>query len=335
MSVFDNYKSNISSNGYTERERIINRAKYDLKTKAFKSPAYKEILVNGKKQFVIMKRSDNFGEKFINCMPDEFVKLGDYIEWKNGHYIVSDSNIDDDISLKATIIRCNRLFKWQDPKTFQIKERWAAMYRPYASSSFGDKIIQISNREFKVYVPYDKDTINVPLNTRFILEDIGEEPKVYEIVSIDVNSRFFSDEEGGCIIWNIKQAQFNSENDNTEDRISNYKEPCSEKQDENEDIVGIIKYIGNDTLKVDGSYKKFSYEFFDKNKNKIDNLPKEDINWVIEYEDNEHIISLVDNNNSLKIKITKGAILGSTVKIHLLYKTKHYAQAQLKVVNII
>lgn len=338
MGVFDTYKTAICSVGNTERERIINRAKYDLNTKALKSPACKEVLVNGEKRFVIMKRSDNFGEIFINCMPDETVKLGDYVEWKNGHYIVSDSKIDDDISLRATIIRCNRIFRWQDPKTLSINERWAAMYRPYSSSSFGDKVIQISNREFKVYVPYDKDTANVSLGTRFLLEDISGEPKVYEITTIDVNSKVFYDEEGGYIVWNVQQAQYNPDNDNSENRISNYKEPCGEENKNNneENISATIKYLGNDTLKINGSYKRFSYEFIDNASNEIiKDLSNEDISWNVEYENSEYISVTIDSNNDLKIKIIQGATPGSIVKIHLLYKSKHYAQLQLKVVNII
>ena len=326
--MFDNYKSRINSLGVTNRDRIINRAKHDLLSKAPSSPDYKKIKVNGEERFVMMHRSDTVGEKFINCMPNEIVKFGDYVEWEGMHFLVTNTYLDDDITLRAVITRCNRIFRWQDPVTLQINERWGVMYRPYNSSSFGDEKLQVSDREFKVYVAYDEDTAKVDLGTRFILEHIGNSYKVYEITCVDIDSRVYEDDNGGYIIWNIEQAQYNPEIDNIETMISNYQKPY-QKQTLTDTVSVKITHLGDETVKIGGSYKRFSYEFITTEK-----PSKEIVKWELKYDDPEHIDYVLENND-IKIKALAGAKVNSEITLILTINDIQYAQLQIKVVNII
>lgn len=331
MDIFSDYQNMISVSGDRKRDRIINRAKHDLYTKAPASPDYKLVKVNGEERYVLMHRSDTFGERFINCMPNDMVKIGDYVEWKDGFYLVTNSYYDDDISLRATITKCNRVFKWQDPKTLQINERWAVMYRPYTANSFGDKKLEVSDREFKVYVAYDEDTCKVDIGKRFILENIAGDYKVYEIIAVDHNSHAYEEEKTGYIVWNIEQAQFNPDIDNIEVGISDYQEPYN-KVTVVDKIFSKINHLGDETLKIGGSFKRFKYELENiENKEAVEDIIPV---WEVEYDDMSSIEINYDDKD-IRIKALSTAEVNSILTLSLKYNEEVISQLKLKVVNII
>lgn len=154
--------------------------------------------------------------------PGETFNIGDIIYYNTLHWLVTDVNFHDDLNRSGSMVRCNRQIRWQNRNTGEIVERWCLATKPYTSNIQDGTAISISNREFKVQVAYDAETILVGLDRRFLLEVIDGQPKAYQVTSVDTLSNRYQDAEGGFLVWNLTQCEYDPMRDNAELMIADY-----------------------------------------------------------------------------------------------------------------
>lgn len=225
MINWDLYAKQLQHKGMTSRDRIISREKEALIAQFEKAPSAKNTLVDGELKKMIVSSTQVLNEKTFVLMPGDTIKIGDIVVWENLHWLVVELDFDNTIAYKGRIAQCNRQIRWQNPVTKDIIERWCLMTKPYTSNVTNGTQVSVSNREYKVQIPYDDETKLVDLDKRFMLEIIDGKPRTYSCTSVDQQTNVYQDLENGFIVWNLSQDEAGRPGDNAELMICDYVEP--------------------------------------------------------------------------------------------------------------
>lgn len=222
MINWDLYAKQLQHKGMTSRDRIISREKEALIAQFEKAPSAKNTLVDGELKKMIVSSTQVLNEKTFVLMPGDTIKIGDIVVWENLHWLVVELDFDNTIAYKGRIAQCNRQIRWQNPVTKDIIERWCLMTKPYTSNVTNGTQINVSNREYKVQIPYDDETKLVDLDKRFMLELINGKPRTYSCTSVDQQTNVYQDLENGFIVWNLSQDEACHPNDNVDLMVCDY-----------------------------------------------------------------------------------------------------------------
>lgn len=225
MINWDLYAKQLQHKGMTSRDRIISREKEALIAQFEKAPSAKNTLVDGELKKMIVSSTQALNEKTFVLMPGDTIKIGDIVVWENLHWLVVELDFDNTIAYKGRIAQCNRQIRWQNPVTKDVIERWCLMTKPYTSNVTNGTQVSVSNREYKVQIPYDDETKLVDLDKRFMLEIIDGKPRTYSCTSVDQQTNVYQDLENGFIVWNLSQDEAGRPGDNAELMICDYVEP--------------------------------------------------------------------------------------------------------------
>ena len=222
MINWDLYQQQLQHSGATARDRLIAREQDALRKQFAHAPAAKTAVVDGKPKPMIVKSTQALNEKTFILMPGDTIKIGDIVVWANLHWLVVELDFDNTITYKGRLAQCNRQIRWQNPETREILERWCLITKPYTSNVTNGMQVSLSNREFKVQVPYDAETKLVDLDKRFMLELIDGKSRTYSCTSVDQQTNVYQDLENGFIVWNLSQDEAGHPGDNAELMICDY-----------------------------------------------------------------------------------------------------------------
>lgn len=245
MINWDLYAKQLQHKGVTSRDRIISREKEALIAQFEKAPSAKNTLVDGELKKMIVSSTQVLNEKTFVLMPGDTIKIGDIVVWENLHWLVVELDFDNTIAYKGRISQCNRQIRWQNPATKDIIERWCLMTKPYTSNVTNGTQISVSNREYKVQIPYDDETKLVDLDKRFMLELINGKPRTYSCTSVDQQTNVYQDLENGFIVWNLSQDEACHPNDNIDLMVCDYVQ-----SDEGQENPNIYTISGMDILRA-------------------------------------------------------------------------------------
>ena len=214
---------------------------------------YEVIRNDIEQQFIIAPSHADKSKCTIFPRPDEALNMGDIIYWHGIHWLVTDIDFSDSITHSGIMERCNRTICWQNPETKEIIERWCIAEKPYTSNIDKGEEVNTSNREFKVRIPYDAETSLVDIDKRFLLEKIAGRAKAYKCTCVDTVTNKYQDIDGGFLIWNLTQAEYNDEADNDELMIADYIEPEAV-------VIGSVDvdYYGEPVIRAGGTAKTFT-----------------------------------------------------------------------------
>lgn len=260
--LFDTYKKRMQLYGETPRDNWISLGKRNLLELAPHSPAYKLVDIDGVEEHLLIVSRDEPNEKTIRAMPGRSFKVGQIVTWKTTHWLITQKDEDDEISMRGKIEQCNRMLKWQNSKTGEIIERWCTAEKPYYSNLFEDREMSISTREFKIQLPYDSETARIGLDKRFMLDEIDGEPKTYRVTSVDaITERFDRDgESSGFLILNVSQDLYNPATDNKELGICNYYDASTIIEQPTGVNRCSIVYKGKPSIRYGGSFKLMHFQ---------------------------------------------------------------------------
>ena len=268
MTTWDIYESRLLKPGKQQRDRILGREIDAIRRKYMASPSLKVIVVENRnrKQSVLIHSTDIPSEKTFNTLPGETMSIGDIIEWNGMHWLVTQIDFDDEITRSGRIVQCNRKIRWQNKNTGAIVERWCLATKPYSSNIAEGLAIATSNREFKIQVTYDDETMMIDLDRRFLLEKINGTPKAYQVTSVDTITNRYEESDGGFLVWNMKQCEYNSVTDNADMMIADYCGLCvmpddDEDTGETEDLLR-CEIDGSDIVRC-GRSRTYTPVFFD------------------------------------------------------------------------
>lgn len=224
MNSWDIYETRLLIPGREQRDRSIGREIEAVRRKYMASPSLKTVMVEtaAREQYLLVHTTDIPSEKTFNTLPGETMSIGDIILWNNFHWLVTQIDFDDEITRSGRMIQCNRQIRWQNKKTGDIIERWCLATKPYTSNISEGLAIATSNREFKIQLTYDSESMLVDLDRRFLLEIIDGTPKAYQVTSVDTVTNRYQEADGGFLVWNLKQCEYNSVTDNAELMLADY-----------------------------------------------------------------------------------------------------------------
>ena len=330
------YNNFIKHDGETQRDRTINRTKKDIAKMIKHSPAYKQVLIDGKPQEVaIISSSTELDTKKITSMPNETINIGSIVEWNNEHWIVYDNDCEDVIYQRGLMYRCNVYLKWQNEKG-EIIGRYG-----YISDStkqgegltHRSDVMNLINQFYKGYFPLDNETIKIRRDKRFLIDIDNEIPDAYIVTNRktmpynfnaeDISDSYELNTKDHLIIFMFSQCERNEEKDNFELMIADYFEP-------NELVQNNGIYIGGEpSVKLGGTFKKFNIE------NNVNNI---NLSWNITYFENQEkyfdVRYNIDNSIEIKAKYNE-SLLDTQFKLSLLDENNNIiSELYVKVVNL-
>lgn len=182
-----------------------------------------DVLRNGERQDFIIVPTDSGCNLWAR--PGETLNIGDIIFFNALHWLVTDIQFGDSLARRGSMVRCNRKIRWQNQRTGEIVERWCLAEKPYSTNVADGLTIGTSTREYKIRIPYDEETMQVDLDRRFLLEVIAGVPRAYKLTSTDTVTNRYVDIDGGFLVWNMEQTEYNPLVDNADFMIANYFEP--------------------------------------------------------------------------------------------------------------
>ncbi|MEG1502110.1 MAG: hypothetical protein RR370_01835 [Synergistaceae bacterium] len=333
------YEDKLRVHGGTKRDRNIYRTKHTLHTKILNSSACKQVKIDDRPGHLIILSTDSTIKKNIYALPGDFLYLGSIILWNKSHWIVTEVDKDDDVMINGSMEMCNMELSWQNHITGKIHTRWATVQKPYSSNVDNHPVISVSKREYQVQLSYDAESSLIDVDKRFVLQQIGNEPKTYRCTSVDNITERFDHEDGlkGFLVLNLTQDQYNSDVDNKELGICNYvkiKNGCNNSPEVKQNNYKIT-YKGNPEVKIGGTKKKFSYQITDINNNLI-KMPNEQIQWNVAIADNkEKALNISYEGNDIYIEATNDNLLVGVFFVLSLYKgSEQIDSLTVKVVSL-
>lgn len=340
---WDLYKTALTVNGDTRRERAIYEAQRSVSKRSSRSPAYKTVLIDGEEQNVVITSTSELTSKKINALPNEKIYAGSIVLWNNRHWIINYVDCEDEIYQRGTMLECNIYLKWQNSEGKILgRYGYSEDITQYATGVVEGKIINSLELNYKIQLPLDKDTVLLRRGKRFLIDVFTAEPNAYILTNRNVVSMNFNPEDidenyefngkDKVLMLTLSQTQL-SQKDNVKLMIADYfeKEP--------DPVVPVgecsILYKGKPEIKLGGNFKLFTYQFKDSKGDVVSDItPIWSVTSSIgKYEDK----ILIENvNEGIKIKVPDIAeMLFSQIKIELSDETGTYhSELFVKVVNL-
>lgn len=305
------YREMLRADGPTQRDRIINKAIHDANHLAPISPSYKDVTIDDVPRKLNIISSTVMNQKIIHTLPGEDFTIGSIVYWSNSHWLITERDAEDDITVRGRIQICQKQIKWQDDSTSEIRSLWATVEKPYYSNLEENKLMSYSTREFRIQMPFDEYSANLNIGKRLMLEIINGVPKTYRITSVDqMTGRIdYNGEQVGFLSFNVEQDLYNPETDNAEKMICDYV-PIDDTDTNTPDVVEppkddsepeyqlSIDFTGAPTIQTGGLGKLFTA--------KIDGEVCEAADWTLtgnHVPDEIHFKNSADSVSNSKCKV--------------------------------
>lgn len=305
------YREMLDLNGPTQRDRIINKSVHDQNKLAPVSPSYKDVTIDDIPRKLNIISSTVMKQKIIHTLPGEDFAIGSIVYWSKSHWLITERDAEDEITVRGRIQICQKQITWQDDNTYEIRSLWATVEKPYYSNLEENKTLSYSTREFRIQMPFDEYSANLNIGKRLMLEIVNGVPKTYRITSIDqMTSRIdYNGEQVGFLSFNVEQDLYNPDTDNAEKMICDYV-PIDDTEEDPPEIVYppveddtseyelSIDFTGAPTIQTGGFGKLFTA--------KIDGEICEEAVWTLtgDYVSDEiHFKNAADSVSNAKCKV--------------------------------
>lgn len=258
---FGSYEAILRIAGGSKRERVIRKSMADTNHYAPDSPAYKSVEIEGVHHSMMIISSTVTNQKIIRSMPGDDFEIGKIMLWSKSHWLITERDADDEITVRGKIELCNRSIQWQNDKTKEIITRWAVVDKPYFSNLNENNLMTLSSREFQIKIPYDEESSLIDIGKRLMLEEINGNPKTYRVTCVDAMTERYdrNDEQTGFLTLNLEQDQYDYTTDDKDHMICDYEMP----HDVSEGSIK-INFLGDPKIRLCGRGKLFTAKINEK-----------------------------------------------------------------------
>lgn len=213
---WDLYETRLGISGNTQRDRNINKLKSDINSKIISSPFYQAVTYNEETStsyLIILETDDDYIKK-INSLPSESFAIGDIVNWKNQHWLITSVDCDDTVDISGEMYQCNYNLKFLD-----VDGHPASRYCFVENATQNTSGIKTTNAEvqmtlgaarYTIKLAFDAETILLIRDRRLLIDGIA-----YKITHTDRVSNL------GCIILTLGEDAICSD-DNLTLGIANY-----------------------------------------------------------------------------------------------------------------
>lgn len=342
------YNESLTVQGETRRDRVIAQTQRIINRRTVNSPAYKRVMIDGVSQNVVITSSTEFYHKKINALPNEQIYAGGIVEWNNKHFIITGTDVEDEIYQRGEMYQCNVYLKWQNEKGKIIgRYGYSEDLSQFATGIVESKVMMNIEQVFRIQFPVDEETIKLRRDKRFLMDIVSDEPNAYVLTNRNVINANYSptdisydeDEEAPefdgrnkILMLTLSQTQL-SEKDNCHLMIADYVEPSMIGEQAVTNGTCSIIYTGQPTIKVGGSNKKFSVEFTDSDGNSLNLSPVWSVTALPKFENK---FTITQEENWIKIKADNDLnMIGSQILLKVSDSEGDYeAELYVKVVSL-
>lgn len=171
MAYIDDYKMLLKKQGKTQRDRHINYLRYDIGQYASSNPAYKQIEVDGNRMNVVVNSQNDYTIKEIVTMPGERVPFGSIVTFSNAPWIVTSTDIDDEIYSRSMMYLCNCKLKWKGKDGIIYSyDGYAEDATKYSEGVEATQYLRIAEFQIKVKVHVDEISSLIMRDMRFVID---------------------------------------------------------------------------------------------------------------------------------------------------------------------
>lgn len=307
----------IQHKGTTVRDRLINNTLDSCKKLSINSPNYHEIIINDNKIGVMILETDEFNVKEFISYEYKDIYSGEYVEWDNSYWLITDADFNSELSRHCKMQRCNNILSWQNPITKKIVQRRYIADTAYTmdiNPVYNRNYIPTSNKVFRIILPRDEETLLIDLDRRFLLDMANNQPQAYKVIGVNSLSKFVDNGDiGGCIVVDLEHEHYNSATDNGNLMIADYVENFDIEDDVSSRKSNIV---GSNTLKIGGIAKTFKAEFFEED-GFTENTAVQ-AKWSIDCDsETEKFVTYNIDGNSVVVQIKDGLNHQSVINLTL------------------
>ena len=188
-------------------------------------------------------------------------------------WICVESNNRHDVERTGMVEECNYLLRWQNPRTFEIHERWSSVRDPY-SLALDERARHLvtGNAKYSIKLPHDSETELFHVDRRFLIDMANNAPIPYAIIKYDAITNKYAARGEGFTVLTMRESQVEND-DNWELMIANYADP-SKMPPVSRPVEGScrIDFRGLPMVRVGGTPKSFYALLFDAAGNSVDIL---------------------------------------------------------------
>jgi len=183
VARWDLYEQKLRIDGNTLRDRQINLSKKAIEDSFLSSPSYKQGTINDNDTLVDVWLVNDISSKNIDdsskslIMIDGSLNVGDIFNCENIKWIVTKVEPYEEIYIKARVDKINNILKfYKNHILFQVP----CIVNKGDMNMDEAKFISIAADEYIMVCPNNSDSLNIDLNTRFILTG-----SAYKVLGID------------------------------------------------------------------------------------------------------------------------------------------------------
>ena len=314
----DRYEARIRLHGDTARERSLCRLKTRYSDRIPASPAYRNVLLNGRAAALIMEDGVRpFMKQFLS-LPGETIVPGDIVAWADRVWLVSSLDNDSRIYTRGQLLECNTTLYWQN----DLGEIVCRPAYVVDAPSNGDEVdnnltLSLASHRFLVHMPIDWETLSLENGKRIVIDNHDREPGVYELACPDRISLRFG--EKGMTHYLFTQTPFNRNTDKlvtleTGEQIwlADYKDFPNLSPVYRKDSA-VCSIVGDSILKV-GYPKTYRAQFTDSSG---ETIPYRDFYFNIDSRRPELVASNVDGQE-IRVEIRDAAMIGQTLTVQVI-----------------
>lgn len=114
------------------------------------SPSFKDVTIDDIPRKLNIISSTVMDQKIIHTLPGEDFSIGSIVYWSKSHWLITERDPEDEITVRGRIQICRKEIKWQDDNSHEIHSLWATVEKPYYSNLEENKQMSYSTREFRM-----------------------------------------------------------------------------------------------------------------------------------------------------------------------------------------
>ena len=289
-------------------EAKISEAKNRLTNEMVASVNYRpETLRNGLPQPMVMVPTQVRYKCSFVCLPGDDIHAGDFIESFGQKWVVIETNTTNPIQHIGMAWLCNHMFRFQNWDS-NIVERWGVLDSGvYSTTQNGNGQVQETDKQFKIYLPYDADTKKIYVDKRFAVDTRydahgNEILEVYKVTGMNSVARSYGD-GAHLLILEVRSDNYSPDRDNIEEMVCDYIQHA-------EPTVSPVycRIDGRDSIRI-GSTRRFTSFFYTQPDN-------ETIRWRVTHQERGVSIVATDVPNTVILSVPDDtSLIGSMLTV--------------------
>lgn len=203
------------------------------------------------------------------------LRCGQYVKHDGAFWLVSSLPDNNRIYEKAVMWKCKHTIRFLSPLTGEIVEYpvFSTNSTQYGTGVSEKTNVDVGEDQHLLYIPYNKETILLDDEFRFIMDKNRVHPTVYRITRVDSVSYAVGDEkyDDGLIQWAVLEDKFNEATDSREEMIADYyrKEAGSVENEKGTDGTLVLTDLDGDFMIAVGEQKQLRVSCVDADGNAI------------------------------------------------------------------